>query len=442
LKIAYLTAGAAGMFCGSCMHDNTLARAMHSLGHEVTLAPLYTPIRTDEASFAVERVFYGGINVYLEQNFGLYRQLPRWMVRWLDRPAVIRWATGFGISTEASALGGLAVSVLRGMEGNQRADVERLAAWLAEDLQPEVIVFTNMLVAGGVPEIKRRLNVPVVVTLQGDDIFLNGLVEPFRAQAIAEMARLDQSIDAYLTNSTYYADYMAAQFSLSRDKFHIIPLGIDTLDFESLSPRSAHDESPRPLTIGYLARLAPEKGLHVLVEAFELLKQRPEHRETRLHLAGWLGAQHKPYAKEQFDRLRRAGHHEHVRYHGEVDRQGKLEFLAGIDLLSVPTVYHEPKGLFVLEALAAGVPVVQPAHGAFPELIAATSGGLLVRPGDSSHLADTLHALLLDPRQRQQLGAQGRAAVLKSLNARHAAERTVEVLQHVCRLRMASNARV
>jgi glycosyltransferase involved in cell wall biosynthesis len=432
LKVAYITAGAAGMFCGSCMHDNTLARAMHKLGHDVSLVPLYTPIRTDEESIAVDRVFYGGISVYLEQNFPLYRRLPQWMVRWLDRPAIIRWATSFGISTEASSLGGLAVSVLKGMDGNQRAEVERLAKWLAEDLQPQAIVFTNMLVAGGVPEIKRRWNVPVVVTLQGDDIFLNGLVEPFRSQALAEIARLDSSIDAYLTNSVYYADYMADQLSLSREKFHIIPLGIDTLDFEALPALPTAGEPSRPLTIGYLARLAPEKGLHVLVDAFILLKQRPEHTATRLHIAGWLGPQHRKYAQEQFSKLRAAGLEEYFQYFGEVDRPAKLKFLRGIDVLSVPTVYREPKGLFVLEALAAGVPVVQPAHGAFLELIAATGGGALCRPEDPDHLSETLHDLLQDGPRRKAFGEQGQAVVLGSLSATRIAQRTLDLLQRVC----------
>lgn len=411
------------------MHDNTLARAMIKAGHDVSLVPLYTPIRTDEDVATIDRVFFGGINVYLQQKSALFRWLPRWADRWLDAPWLIRWATSYGIQTEAKSLGALAVSMLQGSHGQQQKEVEYLANWLADDLQPDVINFSNMLMAGSMPEIKRRRAVPVVVTLQGDDIFLNDLIEPFKSQAFTEIRRLDASVDAYLVNSAYYADHMASLLGLSRDKFHIVPLGIDTRDFEKLSPQAV--DASRPPTIGYLARLAPEKGLHVLVEAFLLLKQRPELRDARLHLAGWLGGQHQKYVDEQFAKLRAAGHAEAFHYYGEVDRQQKLDFLRGIDVLSVPTTYREPKGLFVLEALAAGVPVVQPAHGAFPELLAATGGGRLFAPGDAAALAETLAALLQSSADRELLATAGRATVLEHHNADKIAARTLAVLKKV-----------
>lgn len=433
MKIAYITAGAAGMFCGSCMHDNTLARAMIALGHDVALVPLYTPIRTDEASVSIDEVFFGGINVYLQQKSALFRWLPRWMDRWLDQPWLIRWATSHGIQTEAKMLGELAVSVLHGREGNQQKEVDRLVSWLADDLQPEVVLFTNMLVAGSAPEIKRRLQVPVVVTLQGDDIFLNDLVSPYQQQALDAIRKLDDTVDAYLVNSEYYADAMADYLQLPREKFRIVPLGIDTHEFASIATMDA-SPSTSP-TIGYLARLAPEKGLHLLVDAFLQLKQWPGMQDARLEIAGWLGPQHKAYADEQFQKLHAAGHGEAFKYWGEVDRTQKLEFLRKIGVLSVPTTYREPKGLFVLEALAAGVPVVQPAHGAFPELLAATGGGVLVPPLDASALAEGLHALLLDHEQRAMLSQQGRQAVQQSYHATAIAEQTLQELEALVRPR-------
>jgi glycosyltransferase involved in cell wall biosynthesis len=425
LKIAYVTAGAAGMFCGSCMHDNTLARALIGLGHDVALVPLYTPIRTDETDVTVDKVFFGGINVYLQQQSAFFRWLPRWMDGWLDSPTLIRWATSFGIQTEAKTLGGLAVSVLKGHDGNQQKEVDRLVNWLQDDLQPEIVLFTNVLVAGSAPEIKRRLNVPIVVTLQGDDIFLNGLVEPYKSQALAAIAALDDVVDAYLVNTEFYADAMARFLNLPRDKFRIVPLGIDTRDFTAFERSTA----ARPLTIGYLARIAPEKGLHLLVDAFIRLKRMPDMAETKLAIAGWLGGEHRAYAEAQFKKLRAAGFGDAFHYHGEVGREQKLDFLRAIDVLSVPTTYHEPKGLFVLEALAAGVPVVQPSHGAFPEVLGATGGGVLVKPDDSEHLADALHALLIDAPRRHLHGQRGRAAVLERFHAGAIAERTLAELQ-------------
>jgi glycosyltransferase involved in cell wall biosynthesis len=434
LKIVYLTSGAAGMFCGSCMHDNTLARALIKLGCDVQLVPLYTPIRTDEESAAIDQVFLGGINVYLEQQFPLFRRLPKWMTAVLDQPWLIRWATSFGMETKAQELGALAVSVLKGDEGNQRTEVERLAQWLAAD-RPDVIVFSNMLTAGCVPAIKRKLDAKVVVTLQGDDIFLRDLPDPFQSQAFAEIQRLIPFIDGFIAHSEFYAAFMSGYLGIPRELIQVVPLGLDVSDFAD-SSRRAGDVSPpvpndHPLTIGYLARLAPEKGLHVLVDAFIVLKKDLKHTTARLRIAGWLGEHNRKYVDEQKAKLRTAELTADVDFVGEVDRRGKVEFLQSIDVLCVPTTYREPKGLFILEALAAGVPVVAPEHGAFPELIGRTGGGLLAPPENPAAFADTLYRLLEFHDLRSSLARDGQAAVHRDFTAAKMAENTLAALERV-----------
>jgi glycosyltransferase involved in cell wall biosynthesis len=436
LKITYLTAGAAGMICGSCLHDNTLARALAELGHDVQLVPLYTPIRTDEENVTVDRVFYGGINMYLQQKSALFRWLPKWLDRWLDRPSLINWASGGSVKIDPVQVADLALSILRGTEGNQRKEVERLVEWLAGDLKPDIVVFSNILTAGCVPEIKRRMNVPVVVTLQGDDIFLRELPEPQQSQAIGLISILATQVDGFIANSRYYADYMAEFLSIPRDQIAIVPLGIDTRDFVIDGPASeasidaqGNAASPaRAPTIGYLARLAPEKGLHILAQAFILLRRMPGMKNVRLKIAGWLGGKNIAYANEVFAKLRTAGLDDAFEYAGEVDRRGKLSFLRSIDVLSVPTTYREPKGLFVLEALAAGVPVIQPDHGAFPEVLADLGGGHLHRPEDPQHLAERLAEVLRDLPKLRQLGRAGQTAVHATRHRQAMAQATATVL--------------
>jgi glycosyltransferase involved in cell wall biosynthesis len=429
LKIAYLTAGAAGMICGSCLHDNTLARAMIALGHDVQLIPLYTPIRTDEEDVSLGRVYFGGINMYLQQKVPLFRWLPKWLDRWLDQPWLINWASGRSVKIDPTQVADLTLSILRGTAGFQRKEVERLTEWLVGEARPDVILFSNILTAGCVSEIKRRMSVPVVVTLQGDDIFLRGLPQPQQSQALAEIRRLADQIDGFIANSRYYADAMSAYLGLPRERIEIVPLGIDVADFaEGSGFRVQGSAGSRPPTIGYLARLAPEKGLHILAEAFVILRQMPEMENARLRIAGWLGENNRAYAEGIFAKLRAAGLADAFEYVGEVDRHGKLEFLASIDVLSVPTTYQEPKGLFVLEALAAGVPVVMPDHGAFPEVLAETGGGLLHRPEDTMHLAEQLHELLADQPLRQRLALEGGEAVRANRNAAEMARRTGEIL--------------
>ena len=283
-RIAYITSGAAGMYCGSCMHDNSLARGLTKLGVDIQLIPTYTPIRTDEENVSVDRVFFGGINVFLQQKIPLFRYLPALFDRFLDRPKMLRWATSRGMKISAKELGSMTVSMLRGRSGYQRKEVRRLRDWLLRSARPDLINLSNMLIAGCVPALKEALGVPVLATLQGDDIFLDDLVEPYRSQALTELYRLQGSFDGFVVNSRYYAEYMSSYLRIPIEKFRIVPLGLDTHDFEQFLPRPelrhtelAETGSAPTQTIGYLARLAPEKGLHVLVErGAEVLTARAE----------------------------------------------------------------------------------------------------------------------------------------------------------------------
>ncbi|MBP85126.1 MAG: hexosyltransferase [Planctomycetaceae bacterium] len=426
--IAYLTAGAAGMYCGSCMHDNTLAGALAKLGGDVQLIPTYTPIRTDEDDVSIDHVFFGGINVFLEQSIPGYRFLPGFVRGLLDRPNLIRWATKRAASTSPKTLGAMAVSMLRGDAGYQAAEVTKLCNWLAKSVRPDLINFTNILIAGCIPHLKRDLGVPVVVTLQGDDIFLESLPKPYKQRSLDEIYRLVEHVDAFLTHSRYYADFMAGYFKIPPEKLKVIPLGIDTRGFPAPG-QLGERTTTQPPTIGYLARLAPEKGLHVLVDAFIELKRRDTMQNVRLEIAGWLGENNRKYAEGEFDKLREAGLEDAFDYAGSIDRHAKIEFLQGLDVFSVPTTYCEPKGLFVLEALAAGVPVVQPAHGAFPELLEATGGGKLVPPNDPLALADELENSLLDPSARTELRQAGAHNVHQNHNADAMARKTLDVLR-------------
>jgi glycosyltransferase involved in cell wall biosynthesis len=423
VRIAYITAGAAGMFCGSCMHDNTLVSALIDQGHDALLIPTYTPIRTDEADVSQKRVFFGGINVYLQQKVPLFRHTPWTLDRFLDFPGLLRWVSRFAVKTQAEDLGDLTISMLRGEHGHQRKEIAKLVAWLKGDARPEIVNLTNVLLSGMVHEIKRNLKVPVLGTLQGDDIFLESLPERFRAEAIRLIGDHCREIDGFIATSVYYAEFMAGYLGIPRGKIDVVYPGLKLAGHGA--PRLPGNGAP--YTIGYFARICPEKGLHVLVEAFRILKAMPGTPPCELRVSGWLGENHRPY----FDDLRRRlgewgllGSFKHVE---APDHQSKIRFLRELDLLSVPTTYREPKGLYVLEALANGVPVVQPRHGSFPELIEATGGGLLCRPEDPQDLAQTLRRLLDDGGEREQLGRKGKEAVHRHFNEETMARATMAV---------------
>ncbi len=427
MRVTYVGAGAAGMICGSCLRDNDLARGLRALGCEVVFVPLYTPIATDGEDASDDALLFGGVSVYLEQKSRLFRRLPGFVLRWLDRPGFVRRVSRRrGIEVEAGALGELTLSMLRGEAGNQRQEVERAVAWIRDEARPELVNLTNLLIAGFVPALKRETGVPVLVTLQGDDLFLDELTEEHRPQVLAELRRLAGEVDGFVTFSEYYAGAMSELLEVPREKFHIVTLGIDTRDFAAVEPAAG-----RPPTVGYFGRIAPEKGFGELVEAFVGLHREHGCSDAHLKAGGWLGDGDTRFYERQVARLHEAGLGGKFEYVGSPDRAGKLEFFAAIDVFSMPTVYREPKGIPALEALASGVPVVQPHHGIFPEMLAGTGGGITVPPGDAGELAAALAGLLGDPGRRARLGEEGRQNVVERHSATRMAEETLALYEEV-----------
>lgn len=411
------------MYCGTCIHDNTLAAALIRKGHEVALIPTYTPMRTDETSVSIDRIFYGGINVYLQEKFAFFRHTPWIIDRLFSSPRLLNWLSKVASTTDARDLGALTVSVLKGEHGHQRKELEKLVTWLKESYKPDLVHLNISMFLGMVREIKNELDVPVLCSVQGEDLFLEELGEPYRTQASDIMRERANDVDGFVATSRYYADYMADFLNVSSEKFHVVMLGIKLDDYIGAPNSKPH----RPFVIGYLARLAPEKGLHLLVDAFKKLRAKNGVGKLKLRVAGYLSKKDEAYFEKIRQQLVEEGLEGDFEYLGEVDRAQKISFLSGLHVLSVPTVYRESKGLFVLEALANGVPVVQPRHGSFPEFIEATGGGILVEPQSSDALADGLEQLMNDHAQREEMGRNGKEAVRRYFSDQVMADAMIEV---------------
>ncbi len=424
MNILFITAGAAGMYCGSCLRDNALAAELKARGHDVLLVPLYTPTLTDEPNVSEPRVFFGGINVYLQQHAGLFRRTPALLDKLLDSSWLIKAATSGSFSTDPRSLGELTVSTLKGEDGFQRKEFCKLLQWLTSEPPPDVIQLPNALLASLAKPLKRELKRPVHCTLQGEDLFLDGLPDAHRRTSIELIRQNAAFVDRFTAVSEYYATFMSTYLSIPRDKIDVVPLGIN---LEGFAQRIV--SSDRPFTVGYLARIAPEKGLHALCEAYVRFRQRPGVERAQLEVAGYMASDQQGYLREAGRRLQAAGLGNEFHYRGLLDREEKIRFLRNLDVFSVPTVYVEPKGLFLLEAMACGVPVIQPNHGAFPEMIAKTSGGVLVEADNSDRLADGIYNLWNDPARRAELGAHGFDGVRRHYSIARSAERMLEVYE-------------
>jgi glycosyltransferase involved in cell wall biosynthesis len=428
MRIASITAGAAGMFCGSCMKDNTLATALIALGHDTLLLPTYTPVKTDELSIAGPRVFFGGVNVFLEQSpwtRWLFRRTPRFVDALFNKRKLLDFVGGWAGKTDYSTLGALTISLLEGRHGNQRKEVDTLIGWLKSEFRPDAVVLTNALISGINPALKESLGVPVFTTLQGDDVFLNELPEAERRRCCELIRRNGEAGAGYIATTHAYADLMAGYLGIPRERIRVVYPGIH---LESHGSPGGKPLEGLPV-LGFFARLCREKGFHNLVEAYIQLRRMPGTPPVKLLYGGWHGPRHRGYIEGEQRKLAEAGYAADAEHVECPDLASKVRFFQGIDVLSVPAEFHEPKGLSILEAWANGVPVVQPSHGSYPELLGATGGGLLVPPGDPTALAAALRELLLDRSRAAELGRRGYDGVAKRFTARHMAEATVDVIQ-------------
>jgi len=415
------------MYCGSCLRDNALATELIARGHDVTLLPVYTPTLTDEPNVSEHKVFFGGISVYLEQYVPLFRKSPRWLDRLWDSTPMLRLASRRSLSTSPKMLGELTVSMLKGEEGFQHKEISKLLEWLKHEGAPDVVSLPYSLLLGLAKPIKEALGRPICCTLQGEDLFLEGLHEPYRSEAKSLIRANIRHVDAFIAVSDYYAGFMPGYLGIPPEKIRVVPLGINLQGYEI-----REREPEQPFTVGFFARIAPEKGLHVLARAYQKLRGEGDLPEdSRLEVAGYLAPEHKSYLNDIEQQMKECDLASEFYYHGVLNREQKIAFLQSLDVLSVPATYDEPKGMFLLEAMACGVPLVQPSRGAFTEIIQKTSSGLLVEPDDAESLAAGILRIYEDPALREKLGQSGFEKVREHYSVARMADRALEVYEDV-----------
>ena len=414
------------MYCGSCLRDNALAAGLKRQGHDVILQPLYTPTRTDEPNVSEPQVLLNGISVCLDQEAAFFRKPHPLLDRLWDAPWMMKLAARTSIRVNPRLLGEMTVSMLRGEEGLQLKEIRKLAAWLAGQAPPDIVTLPNSLLIGLARPIRQALRRPVCCTLQGEDLFISQLLEPYRAQALELIRAGVEQVDGFVAVSRFCAEDSCNRLGIPERKMQVVPLGINLEGYEA-GPRPFRNE----FTVGFFARIAPEKGLHLLAESYLLLRRESDFRGATLEAAGYLAPEHRGYLREIERRMADAGFAHEFRYRSELDRASKIEFLRSLDVLSVPSTYDEPKGIFLLEAMAGGTPVVQPRRGAFPEILEKTGGGILVEPDDASSLAQGIYRLWKDRELAAELGRRGAQGVREHYTAAHMASRAAEAYANI-----------
>jgi glycosyltransferase involved in cell wall biosynthesis len=429
MNIVLLTPGTGSYHCGVCMRDNALAKELHRQGHNAIMLPMYLPLTLDEEAASPEMpIFFGGVSTYLREKVPWMRHMPRWLDRLLSQRALLKLLAGKAAAqTGGPDVAEMTLSMLRGEHGNQAGEIEELIAWLREHGKPEAIWFSTALQAGLAKRIKAELGVPVIGFLQGEDAFIDGLGAPWSERVWKLLGERMRDADCWVAPSRYFAELMARRLGWSNlvrdERIRVLPNGL-SLEGYSVAP------TPEPLTIGYLARFIPAKGLGLLVEAFIELKARAKFTGAKLKCAGSMTEGDARYVETLKARLTAAGLANDVEWRPNVSKEEKIAFLESLAVFSVPALYGEAFGMYVIEALAAGVPVVLPETAAFPEIVNHSGGGRVFAVGATEHenvmrLADALESLLAAPETARALGAQGRAAVEREYTIGRLAERLV-----------------
>lgn len=426
MRILQLTPGTGSFHCGSCLRDHALIKALRSLGHDAQMIPLYLPHVVDATDGTKDQpVFFGGINAYLQQKSAFFRKTPRWLDKLFDSRGLLLQASKKAGMTSPEELGSMTLSMLKGEEGHQIKELERLVNWLEKDGKPDVISLSNVLLIGMARRMKEQLKVPIVCTLQGEDTFIDSFPEPYKTQCWDLLKERAADVEVFLGVSQYYGDLMRERMDLAPEKMRVVYNG---MTLEGWTPPKSRPDAP---VLGYLARMCPQKGLHTLVDAFIEVKKRGQIPGLKLRVAGAKTPADVPYVTEIQGRLRDSGFLEDVEFQANISLGEKKEFLQSLSLLSVPALYGESFGLYIIEAMAMGVPVLQPKHAAFPELLELTEGGELFDQDDSEAYGKALEALFSNPDRLTELGKKGHGAVHRLFGSGAMARAAQEIFEDV-----------
>jgi len=405
------------------MRDNSLARQLIALGHDVTMLPTYLPHFLDEEDASPDQpIFFGGINVYLQHKFSLFRHTPKWIDKAFDSKWLLRKAAARSGMTSSKDLGEITLSTFRGEDGPLVKEVNKVLTWFKEQGSPDILFLSTIMLAGIGKVLKRELNIPVYGFLQGEDSFLDSLLPEYRVEAWKLLSQDVSLLNGCIAPSKYFGDLMAERLSLKPSKIKYHPNGITT---EGILPAENAPASP---SLGYLARLCPLKGLDILVDAFIELKDSGNHDNLSLNIAGGMTDEDEPFVEEQRSKLVRAGLDKHFSISPNISREEKLKFLKNLTVFTVPARYPEAFGLYVVEAMLAGVPVVLPESGAFPEIVESTKGGKLYDPSISGKLTETLDDVLSDPQGARDIGIRAHEAVLQQYANEKLANKLVDTV--------------
>ncbi|MCX6280533.1 MAG: glycosyltransferase family 4 protein [Bacteroidetes bacterium] len=426
MKIINIVPGFGGTFyCGNCLRDSGFVSALRQAGADAMILPVYLPLTIKGNMQTDTPVFYGAVNIYLKQVFPIMQHMPAWMEHLLNSAPLLKFAASKAGSTRAHGLEELTESMLMGKEGRQGRELDELVHFLKHHEKPDIVHFSNALLLGMAVQIKEEVGVPVVCSLQDEDVWVDAMKEPHREKIWNLLSEKAKDVDAFIPVSRYFSQLMQHKMKIPDEKLHLIPIGINPSLYEF------HPLPPATPAIGYLSRICEENGFGILTDAFIKLRSQPGFENVKLHVTGGMTGDDKPFVNRQLKKLQNAGLEQEVLIFENFGLVELGNFFKSVSVLSVPVLKGEAFGLYQLEALASGVPLVQPALGAFPEIIKETGGGLIYEPNTPEALCGCLASILNDKAGLQRLSERGRKSVETKFDCGSLTAKMLEVYKKI-----------
>ncbi|MBK3517124.1 glycosyltransferase family 4 protein [Carboxylicivirga marina] len=419
MKIVFIVPGTGDSFyCGNCFRDNLQASALRKQGHDVMVIPLYLPVN-NKAFKTNSPVFFPATSFYLAQKFFQRIKMPLWLERMLSSGSMLKMAASLSGTTSADGMEGMTLAMINGDDKVFLAEVERLVSWLKEDEQPDIIHLSSTLLIGIAKVLKEKLEIPVVCSVQDEEVWLDSMKEKYANDAWYSIEVNLQYVDKLITTSNFYKNVLQQRLPNSKEPEVIYP-GIDQTDYKQVN-------RPTDPVIGFFYRMNHLNGLDILAKAFLILKEKNNILQLKLKIGGGYTNADIKFIKKLKKMLE--PYQSDVEFVDDYAISDHASFYDAVSLISVPLTFDEGVGLYLCEAFAAGIPAVVPDTGSFSEIV--DGAGILYQPNTPEKLAEALEVLLSDKERYQGASIKARQHAEKKYKDTVLADKLNEVY-HAC----------
>ncbi len=426
MRILYLVGGNDVIAGGATVRDASFVTGLREAGHDVIPVSLYGPAGIEDES-GYSKIFHPLGQTTLRRIFPRLSRLPGSISSAFRRPRPVASMTNLAVTgRRADLMGPLAVSMLSGANKLQRREFARLADYLGSGYRPDAVLFANIMLSGLAEAVRANFACPIICLSQGSDRVVEALDEPFRSDARKLARKNARLFRRVVTSSRFFAIRATESLALPASRIRVVPPGVDAKSLRNPAPRRR-----LPFTIGYMAPVRKDKGLDILVEAVESLA-----RDTSVEPELWISGrvEDERYWNRLQRRLDGAALKSRRRIFGSLTGTDRRDFLEGLSVFVVPSREPESRATHMLEAMAAGVPVIGPATGIIPEVFQYANGGLLVSSEAPAWMfAQALELLASMPDTADEMGRVGSEGVEEYFSIGSSARRLVEIIDEAVR---------